>query len=357
MFKEHRREHIPSGCAITGFLHEDGKRETGEAIVRSLELMHPRSNGLGGGFVGYGMYPDFHDHYALHIITDSDETRLTTEEFLQGTTQVRKREEIPTREVDGIESPPLIWRYFVKVPKSSPLQEDESMVRLVMHINSKIDGAYVFSSGKNLGVFKGVGYPETIGNFFKLEDYKAHMWIGHGRFPTNTPGWWGGAHPFSLLDWSIVHNGEISSYGTNKRYLEAFGYKLELMTDTEVIAYLFDLLVRKHGLSVEVVSKVFSAPFWEEIDRMPPEEREVFKNLRIVYGSAMLNGPFSVIIGMNDGILGLTDRVKLRPLVAARKDNTLFLSSEESAIRVIEKDLDRVWSPRAGTLITGKLSV
>ena len=25
------------------------------------------------------------------------------------------------------------------------------------------------------------------------------------------PGWWGGAHPFALLDYSVVHNGEISS--------------------------------------------------------------------------------------------------------------------------------------------------
>jgi len=79
-----------------------------------------------------------------------------------------------------------------------------------------------------------------------------YIWTAHGRFPTNTPGWWGGAHPFCLLDWSIVHNGEISSYGINKRYLEPFGYKLELQTDTEVVAYLFDLLVRRHKLPMEL---------------------------------------------------------------------------------------------------------
>ncbi len=92
-----------------------------------------------------------------------------------------------------------------------------------------------------MGAFKGVGFPEEIGHYYLLEEYEGHTWIGHNRFPTNTPGWWGGAHPFTLLDWSIVHNGEISSYGINSRYLEAFGYKCTLGTDTEVAAYLFDL--------------------------------------------------------------------------------------------------------------------
>ena len=44
--------------------------------------------------------------------------------------------------------------------------------------------------------------------------------------PTNTPGWWGGAHPFALLDYSVVHNGEISSYDANRRCMEMFGYQL-----------------------------------------------------------------------------------------------------------------------------------
>ena len=46
--------------------------------------------------------------------------------------------------------------------------------------------------------------------------------------------------PFTLLNWSIVHNGEISSYDANRRYVEQFGYECELQTDTEVITYLFD---------------------------------------------------------------------------------------------------------------------
>ena len=59
-----------------------------------------------------------------------------------------------------------------------------------------------------MGVFKAVGYPEDVGYFYRLEEYEAYSWTAHGRYPTNTPGWWGGAHPFALLNYSIVHNGE-----------------------------------------------------------------------------------------------------------------------------------------------------
>jgi len=127
--------------------------------------------------------------------------------------------------------------------------EEDFVVRTVMEINQKKEGAFIASSGKNMGIFKGVGYPEEIAEFYRLEEYRGHLWTAHGRFPTNTPGWWGGAHPFGLLDWSVVHNGEISSYGTNRRYLKNFGYDCAFYTDTEVVTYLFDLLHRKHQLA------------------------------------------------------------------------------------------------------------
>jgi glutamate synthase domain-containing protein 1 len=219
-----------------------------------------------------------------------------------------------------------------------------------------VPGTFVFSSGKNMGVFKAVGFAEDVGEFFRVPEYQAYTWIGHARFPTNTPGWWGGAHPFNILDWAVVHNGEISSYGINKRYLEMFGYECTLLTDTEVMAYLFDLLIRKHGLPLEIACKVLAAPFWKDIDRdEDAAEQELYRSLRMVYSSALVNGPFAVIVGFSRGMLGLNDRIKLRPLVAATKDDLLFVSSEEAAIRQICPRPDRVWAPDAGQPVIGQL--
>ena len=63
---------IPSGCAISGIFSKSGKPVGGDAIVRSIAVMHDRSNGLGGGFAGYGIYPEYKDYYAFHVFYDSD---------------------------------------------------------------------------------------------------------------------------------------------------------------------------------------------------------------------------------------------------------------------------------------------
>ena len=366
--------YIPSGCAVSGIMSKAGERMDGNDIIRSIALMHDRSNGLGGGFAAYGIYPRHANEYAFHMMFDNMEAKDQCEEYFKDTFDIVLDEKIPTRpgavfeqDTSGksaecgtqpITSPPILWRYFMDVPehRTKFVSEREYVVEKVMDINSELDGTFVASSGKNMGAFKGVGYPEDIGIFYKLDEYKGYIWTAHGRFPTNTPGWWAGAHPFCLLDWSIVHNGEISSYGINKRYLEPFGYKLELRTDTEVVAYLFDLLVRRHKMPMELAVRALASPFWENIDRMPKREQKIATAIRQVYGGALLNGPFSIILGHNRGMVGFNDRIKLRPMTCATKgDDMLYMSSEESAIREIA-DPDIVWSPKAGTAVIGELN-
>jgi glutamate synthase domain-containing protein 1 len=235
------------------------------------------------------------------------------------------------------------------------LSAEDYVVGVVMLVNSRVDGAFVASSGKNMGVFKGVGYPEEIGHYYLLDQYEGHTWTGHNRFPTNTPGWWGGAHPFALLDWTIVHNGEISSYGINARYLEQFGYVCSLGTDTEVVAYLFDLMLRRHKLPIDLACKALASPLWSEIDRMPEAEAALHRSLRQVYGPAMLNGPFAIVLGFNGGMVALNDRIKLRPLVAARSGSLVMVASEESAIRAVMPSPEHVWAPKAGEPVIARV--
>jgi len=348
-----------SGCGLSGLMSLKGDRVDGRAITASIALLHDRSNGLGGGFAAYGIYPERPDHYALHIMFYGAEAQDATEALLSDCFEVSHDERIPTRPNPGVLDAPVLMRYFV-LPRPSALDEaglpgEDYVLQRVMKINAEIADAYVFSSGKNMGAFKAVGYAEDIADFYRLEEYEAYIWIAHGRFPTNTPGWWAGAHPFTLLDWAVVHNGEISSYGINRRYLEMFGYQCTMRTDTEVMAYLLDLLIRRHRLPVELACDVLAAPFWSQIDAMPEERRRLFTTLRQVYGSALVNGPFAIIFGRQGEMVGVTDRIKLRPLVAARREATLYLSSEEAGIRAMCPDPDLVWTPRAGQPVIGRL--
>lgn len=337
---------IPSGCAIAGMMDRSGERHGGSDILKSIALMHDRSNGLGGGFAAYGIYPDYQDLYAFHIMYENKEARSATEAYLDTYFMSEKQERIPTENVKSIKNPPDVWRYFLAPHPvrltMSDLDEDEYTMQHVFHINGAIDGAFVSSSGKNMGAFKGVGFPEDIGEFYRIQDYKAWAWTAHGRFPTNTPGWWGGAHPFTLLNWSVVHNGEISSYDTNRRYVEQYGYDCELQTDTEVITYLFDLLARRHGFSQEMAAHIMTAAAWSEIDKMDPERAAFETALRTVYSSALVNGPFSIIVGSDEGLLALNDRLKLRALMVAEKGDMVYLASEQAAIEIICPDVENV---------------
>ncbi len=343
---------IPSGCAISGIISKSGKNINGERIVKSISVMHDRSNGLGGGFAGYGIYPQYKDLYAFHIFYENNQSREDCERFLDKHFDVINLSKIPVKKIAKITNEPLIWRYFVTpLPTKladSHLDEKEFVTKSVIRINTKIEGAYVFSSGKNMGVFKAVGFPEDVGEFYRLDEYEGYAWTAHGRYPTNTPGWWGGAHPFAMLDNSIVHNGEISSYDANRRFIEMFGYKCTLQTDTEVITYIIDYLVRKQGLSLEETSSVIAAPFWSTIDRMSKEEKEKLTYLRNAFASLLITGPFSIILGFEGGLMALNDRLKLRSMVIGEKDDIVYMSSEESAIRIIEPNLDKIWSPKGG---------
>lgn len=343
---------IPSGCAIAAVISREGNKMTGESIINGMKPMHERSNGLGGGFAGYGIYPEYKELYALHIFYNDNNCRSTCEQFLKESFEVVKAEIIPTRKIPAITDEPLIWRYFVtplrSVLASMQLDEKEYVARTVMRINIEFKGSYVFSSGKNMGAFKAVGFPEDVGVFYKLDEYEGYSWTAHGRYPTNTPGWWGGAHPFTLLDYSIVHNGEISSYDANRRFIEMFGYKCTLQTDTEVITYIADYLLRRQGLTLEETASVIAAPFWSTISQMSDAEREKHTYLRTIYSSMLVTGPFSIVLGFNGGIMALNDRLKLRSMVVAEKDDKVFIASEEAAIRTMEPNAENIYAPAGG---------
>ena len=350
---------IPSGCAIAAVISKDGKRMTGRKIIDAMKPMHDRSNGLGGGFAAYGIYPEYKDFYALHMFYDERATRKNCEVFLKERFEIVKSEIIPTRKIPAITDEPIIWRYFVAPLRSQlsayQLDEKEFVARTVMKINTEMPGAYVFSSGKNMGTFKAVGFPEDVGEFYRLDEYEGYSWTAHGRYPTNTPGWWGGAHPFTLLDYSIVHNGEISSYDANRRFIEMFGYKCNLQTDTEVITYIMDYLIRRQGLTLEEAAAVVSASFWSTIEKKPPEIKEKETFLRTVFPSLLITGPFSIVFGFNGGLMALNDRLKLRSMVVGEKDDKVFIASEEAAIRVMEPDAENILAPAGGEPVIVKV--
>ena len=113
--------------------------------------------------------------------------------------------------------------------------------------------------------------------------------------------------------------------------------------------------MRKRGLPIELVSKIFAAPMWDLIEHMDEKKKKLYTTLRMVYAPLLLNGPFTIIVAHHGEMFGITDRIRLRPITAGAKDDMVFLSSEESAIRAVSPKLDRVWTPRGGEPVVVRL--
>ena len=90
---------IPSGCAIAAVISKEGKRMSGEKIIESMIPMHERSNGLGGGFAAYGIYPEYKDFYALHLFYDDHAAREACERLLRERFEIVMAEIIPIRKI------------------------------------------------------------------------------------------------------------------------------------------------------------------------------------------------------------------------------------------------------------------
>ena len=54
--------------------------------------------------------------------------------------------------------------------------------------------------------------------------------------------------------------------------------------------------------------------------------------------------------------MALNDRLKLRSMVVGEKDDMVYIASEECAIRVIQPELDKLWSPKGGEPVIVKLN-
>ncbi len=178
---------------------------------------------------------------------------------------------IPTRRDPNITNEPLIWRYFVEpLPTrlaDSQLDEREYMVKCVFRINTQYKGCYVFSSGRNMGVFRPC-YPEDVGRFYRWKTTRATASRPTAAIPPTRPA--GGRaptlRPAGLLG---VHNGEISSYGREPPFYRDAQATMHASDGTRG-PYLFHRLSQPqtgadHGGCLEIIA----APFWQTIASRP----------------------------------------------------------------------------------------
>ena len=164
-----------------------------------------------------------------------------------------------------------------------------------------------------------------MGEFYRLEEYSGVQFTAHGRYPHQHAGLVG--RRASVCPAGHHRGAQWRNLILRRQppTVEMYGYRCALLTDTEVIAYMIDYLVHRQGLSMEEAASVIAAPFWSTIARMEEPQKSELTYLRSAFGSFLITGPFSILVGFTGGMMALNDRLKLRSMVVGEKGRSRVL--------------------------------
>ncbi len=395
------------GCGVTGFACSIPVR--GRHIYEPSVQMHNRGNGKGGGIAAAGLVAEdvgvsqevLDSHYLLQIALLDPKARAEVEKayvtpYFDVALSMRMATIDDYHDVPGLEvKPPDVQRYLLRVKPAALSEfaerngladlpsrevEDEFVYRNSARLNESFyaslgeQRAFVLSHGRNLVVFKIVGYAEQIVQYYRLEDLRAHVWIAHQRYPTKGRVWHpGGAHPFVGLNEALVHNGDFANYHSVAEYLLQRNIRPQFLTDTEVSALLFDLWSRVYKYPLEHVIEALAPTTERDFDQLPEEKQNLYRRLQAAHIHGSPDGPWFFIIARSlpdEGryqLLGITDTAMLRPQVFALSDGDVqigLICSEKQAIDATLHSLaaedprfcpiaDRYWNARGGSHTDG----
>jgi len=203
--------------------------------------------------------------------------------------------------------------------------------------------AFVLSHGRNLMIFKIVGYAEQVVQYYGLSHVDAHVWIAHQRYPTKGRVWHpAGAHPFIGMNEALVHNGDFANYFSISQYLRQHNIAPLFLTDTEVSVLLFDLLHRTYGYPLEYVIEALAPTTEFDLTVCQTRKRHAYRLIQASHMHGSPDGPWFFIVACSDTdhdrfrLLGITDTSMLRPQVFALQEGTAsigLIASEKQAIK------------------------
>ncbi len=384
------------GCGVIGLIGTE--KLSGNCIIRPCEQMRNRGNGKGGGVAAVGLFDNYKEHYALHIAYLDGSSRNPVEKrYILPSFEIAHTEKQNSRDdylKIGLEvEPPLVWRYFVRVKPEILAEfaaqnkitdpqaaEDEFVFRNSFRLNAeyyenqKNPQAFVLSHGRDLMILKGVGYAEEIARYYRLEETRAHLWIGHQRYPTRGRVWHpGGAHPFAGLHEALVHNGDFANYHAVCEYLRQWGIVPQFITDTEVSVLLFDLYSRVLDYPLEFVIEALAPTPEGDFERLTKQRQRIYRAIQSAHLHGSPDGPWFFIVARAEPktgepqLIGITDVSMLRPQVfCLREGEKSFgaVASEKQALDAFFEEIskadptippmaDQYWAARGGSCTDG----
>ncbi len=357
------------GCGVIGVACAE--KICGKHLLPALEQMRNRGNGKGGGIAAAGLSADFFgvtqevlDECYLLAIAYLDSSCLNDVEKGFIYSQFEVEHAFPFPHLDRIDlpvTPPEVVVYFVR-PKEGTEDPDNYVYNNSTKLNESFYSAtgekkaFVLSHGKDLLVLKLVGFGDDAIRYYQLEDFIAHVWIGHHRYPTKGKVWHpGGAHPFIGMNEALVHNGDFANYFSLCEYLGQRGIRPHFLTDTEVAVLIFDLWHRVYKYPLEYVIEALAPTTERDFVLLPQDKQEIYEQLQVTHMHNSPDGPWFFLIAQSIAkhhrLIGITDTSMLRPQVFALQKGSVPIGLSGSEKQAIDATLtslaaadSRFWS-------------
>lgn len=224
---------------------------------------------------------------------------------------------------------PEFWQ-VAALPRTARGVEDRDIFHITLRLERELP-VHVASLSPNSVIYKVRGDAETLRRYFpelSHPDFKSAITLGHGRYSTNTDSRPERAQMFSTLG----HNGEINSVDRLGREALALGFQLPpRASDSQVLDRVVESFMFEYGLSLMNALEIAFPPVWSEIERFPPEVRELYRYWRRAFG-AHAQGPAAIIARQADEIVFSSDALGLRPLWCGETEKEFFASSEKGVV-------------------------
>ena len=290
-------------CGIVGLIHKGRNKyeNIGDQMTSMLQSLKHR----GPDSTGYALYGGDKGTHVIRLkVAESVdlETGFDIHQIIkQRVKTVNKRLRSMVELINHDQVTPYAYRYEFNFTGN---------MRLLADFLEYIEGVEILSIGSSLELIKDLGDAEKVCAQYKLATFKGTHGIGHTRMATESdvdirsahPYW---AYPFS--DISVVHNGQLTNYWTNRRVLEKKGHRFASNCDSELIAvYLADQL--NSGIDLEAAMK---------------QSIEYF------------DGVFTYLVATKNQLGMAKDVMAAKPLVLYESDDIIAMASEEVAIRTL----------------------
>lgn len=290
-------------CGIAGLIHRGNSANIGSQMTSMLQaLKHRGPDSTGFALYGEGTSSEYVMRFKVAEGEDLASGFDIHQQIVDRKASVDERlKEMKVKVTDEQQATEYAYRYTFTF--------DGDLKRVIDFIED-LDGVEILSVGHELELIKDLGDATVVSDQYSLGSFDGTHAIGHTRMATESDVDIRSAHPYwayPFNDVSVVHNGQLTNYWTNRRDLERRGHRFMSDCDSELIA-------------VYVADRINQGDDLEAAMRRSVDE---------------LDGVFTYLVATGDSLGMAKDVMAAKPMVLYESDDLIAMASEEVAIRSI----------------------